>query len=421
MPIQLLLVISALVVVVAKVTVTLHEREVCHKGIRTAAGRLCHAYASPKPKESASGVPLEEGAFGSLDAACGKYTWNVSNKDNQWGSCVNITEGVDSTDGQQYRYVTSNSVPPYYFNPYCPFGLASTCSANTTEQYCGGYCINGEPCPFPDLKCGVSQSQGFTALGDVWVAQSAYTKVPYEGNPTRSDRPGDMYEAVDQGSKTVMATTAVHLNGNSIQGPNDAGAINVDVAGFMLMCGGHVTPPVVTGAMAGQPMYHYHKAPDCTPQFLERSVPLDHNGTAQKHGTLFGYALDGFGLYGYEDVGGAMPVLDECGGHFGPVDDAKLEEVVYHYHATTYSPYHLACQGPALGKCADTQHGADFCGEGCGAEVCVQPGTKEVHLQQYVAKWNSTWLEKYTTNLQSGSHDTNLQGSPRKRTADVLV
>lgn len=367
-------------------------------GIRNAAGRICHAYASPKPKELIAGVPLEDN-FGALDPACAKHTWNSSSRDNNWGSCVNITVGVDANDGKVYRYITSNSVPPYYFNPYCPFGLARTCSNTTKQQYCGGYCIDNEPCPFPDLKCGMSKSQGFTDLGDVWVAQIQYTKLPIEGNPTRSDRPGDMYESVDRGSKSCMATTAVHLNGNSIQGPNDAGAINVDVAGFMLSCGGHVTPPVVVGPLAGQPIYHYHKAPDCTPQFLQHSVPVDHNGTAMKHGVLFGYALDGFGVYSYGDLRGMAPVLDECGGHFGAVEEDKLHEITYHYHATTYSPYHLACQGPALGKCHTTQHGADFCGEGCGAEVCAQPGTTKVDLQAYLAKWNSTWLDKYTNNL----------------------
>lgn len=382
--------------------ITQKERELCHMGVRTSAGRLCHAYAAPKPKELTSGVPLEDN-FGALQPACANYTWNESSKDNNWGSCVNLTVGTDKNDSKKYRYFTSNSVPPYYFNPYCPFGLARTCSNNTKQKYCGGYCIDDEAttCPFPNLKCGISKSQGFTELGDVWVAQIQYTKVPFEGNPTRADRPGDMYEAVDRGSKTTMATTAVHLNGNSIQGPNDAGAINVDVAGFMLMCGGHVTPPVVTGAMAGQPMYHYHKAPDCTPQFLKRSVPVDHNGTAKKHGVLFGYAIDGFGLYGYEDLQGAVPVLDECGGHFGAVDEDKLDEVAYHYHATTYSPYHLACQGPALGKCNTTQHGANFCGEGCGAQVCAQPGTSKPALQSYLSKWNSTWFGKYTNNLGS--------------------
>ena len=74
--------------------------------------------------------------------------------------------------------------------------------------------------------------------------------------------------------------------------------------------------------------------------------------------------------------------------------------VVYHYHATTYCPYHMACQGPALGQCNRTQYGqphlrpqgvtergignANFCGKGCGADVCVQPGTPEPALRHYL-------------------------------------
>ena len=56
---------------------------------------------------------------------------------------------------------------------------------------------------------------------------------------------------------------------------------------------------------------------------------------------LMGWALDGFGIYSYQDVGGAAPVVDECGGHFGPVDTGAVE---YHYHSRQIVPYHLACQ-----------------------------------------------------------------------------
>lgn len=66
------------------------------------------------------------------------------------------------------------------------------------------------------------------------------------------------------------------------------------------------------------------------------------------------------------------------GGHFGPTDASDMSNITYHYHSTTYTPYHLACQGPALGQCSRTQNGVDFCGPGCGAEVCAQPGTKKV-------------------------------------------
>ena len=31
---------------------------------------------------------------------------------------------------------------------------------------------------------------------------------------------------------------------------------------------------------------------------------------------------DGYGLYGYLDIGGATPVVDECGGHFGYTNDS---------------------------------------------------------------------------------------------------
>ena len=54
-----------------------------------------------------------------------------------------------------------------------------------------------------------------------------------------------------------------------------------------------------------------------------------------------GWAMDGFGIYAYQDVGGAAPVVDECGGHFGPTDTGEVE---YHYHSRTIVPYHLACQ-----------------------------------------------------------------------------
>ena len=59
---------------------------------------------------------------------------------------------------------------------------------------------------------------------------------------------------------------------------------------------------------------------------------------------LMGWAMDGFGIYAYQDVGGTAPVVDECGGHFGPTDTG---EVAYHYHSRTIVPYHLACQGSA--------------------------------------------------------------------------
>jgi hypothetical protein len=358
----------------AHLAMDMQLRSVCHRGVRSVNGRMCDYYKTPKT--------LQDDVFPTLDEACTTVTWQTANesyyagKTGKWGNCVNMTQD------EQFRYVTSNQIPDYYFNPYCPFGVGA------------GYCIPDEPCPFPTLICGESKSGGFTEYGDVWVPLLSHYKIPLEGNPCLEDRPADMYQVAAGGYKDQGPATGVHLNGVSIQGPNDAGDVNVDEAGFQLMCGGHVTPPVDVG-----PIYHYHKAPDCGDAFLKASIPVAHGGDPTKHGTLFGYALDGFGIYSYEDIGGAAPILDECGGHFGPVNDNSTE-VVYHYHATTYTPYHLACQGPALGKCEQVQHGANFCGKGCGADVCVQPGTERADLEKYIKRFDSTetWLSKHSIN-----------------------
>jgi len=92
---------------------------------------------------------------------------------------------------------------------------------------------------------------------------------------------------------------------------------------------------------------------------------------------------------------GATPIVDECGGHFGPTDTGEIE---YHYHSRAIVPYHTACQGPSLSQCAGTQRGTNYCHPGCGADVCVQPGTSEDDLRTYLAQWDPTWLDKYTTN-----------------------
>mmetsp|Transcript_35318 Transcript_35318/g.94621 ORF Transcript_35318/g.94621 Transcript_35318/m.94621 type:complete len:373 (+) Transcript_35318:324-1442(+) len=309
-----------------------------------------------------------------------------------WGSCMNMSD-----DGE-YRYAISNSLPDFYMNPYCPLGVGY------------GYCIGDEDCIFDGMYCGgesVGDSLGYTPYGDVWYPMLSYYKVPMVGNPTRSDRPGSMYDAVDEGEKNIGAAVGFTIqNGVSIQGPNDAGDYNIDEAGFILPCGGHVTPPtdatILDQPDGTPPLYHFHKAPDCLDAFVTNDKPYSHNSTADQHGLLFAYSLDGFGIYTYTDLAGAAPVLDECGGHFGPTADDD-DAVVYHYHASTATPYHLACQGPALGKCSDTQHGVDFCGVGCGAEVCAQPGTSVDELASYVAEWNTTWLESYTNNIADAS------------------
>jgi len=435
-----------------------------------------------------------------LDDSCYTVKWEDSNTTDNWGNCFKMV--TDDT----HRYITTNQVPDYYFGAYCPIGLGL------------GYCVQAEidkgMCMFPNLTCGEDNGPGSSPFGDVWVPQKANYKIPLKGNPTRSDRPYSMYDASKVGAeKTVPPATGVAINGIAIQGPTDAGDVSIDLAGFELPCGGHVTPPLGSGesslfpkhpqadatsedqfwppprptrhpppprptrgppptrpprptrrpppsrrppptrrppppsekpsqppsdrpypppsrsqppsgrprssphsgrpypppmsgspppspsggppGIGGPPLYHYHKAADCLMPFRNASIEISAGGKPKTHAQLMGYALDGFGIYAYQDIHGAAPVVDECGGHFGPVDTG---EVVYHYHAKTYVPYYLACQGPALGNCKSTQGAADYCGSGCGAEVCVQPGTTRRGLEDYLNQWDDGWLSKYTVN-----------------------
>jgi hypothetical protein len=86
---------------------------------------------------------------------------------------------------------------------------------------------------------------------------------------------------------------------------------------------------------------------------------------------LFGYALDGFGIYGPRGDDGKMVTnaqLDECHGHAHPVMwDGKMQNI-YHYHLNNEFPYAIGCfRGPvnydqALGsadlKAHNKPHGA---------------------------------------------------------------
>eukprot|EP00698_Gefionella_okellyi_P018411 TRINITY_DN5513_c0_g1_i3.p1 TRINITY_DN5513_c0_g1~~TRINITY_DN5513_c0_g1_i3.p1 ORF type:complete len:192 (-),score=33.42 TRINITY_DN5513_c0_g1_i3:21-596(-) len=136
---------------------------------------------------------------------------------------------------------------------------------------------------------------------------------------------------------------------------------------------------------------------------------------------LLGYGKDGFGLYGFQDGGGSglactvtcvgatcsdgcnaanfetchcqpgywtgdsycnttgltgtcerKPVVDGCGGHFGPVTGGGTA-LVYHYHSRRSVPFTLGCYGPSWGQCASkysTMMGANAA-QSCHAECPV--------------------------------------------------
>lgn len=95
------------------------------------------------------------------------------------------------------------------------------------------------------------------------------------------------------------------------------------------VCGGHVDP----GGW-----YHWHATASDIATPLEGAGLVNDCELTQDSAALFGYAFDGFAIFGHTDAGGVMPTdLDECNGHIGNVDG------VYHYHATETFPNLPTC------------------------------------------------------------------------------
>jgi hypothetical protein len=64
------------------------------------------------------------------------------------------------------------------------------------------------------------------------------------------------------------------------------------------------------------------------------------------HSPLFGYALDGFGIFGPRGVDGKMVTnaeLDECHGHTHPVEWNGSIQNIYHYHLNREYPFAVGC------------------------------------------------------------------------------
>ena len=99
-------------------------------------------------------------------------------------------------------------------------------------------------------------------------------------------------------------------------------------------CGGHVDP----GGW-----YHWHAtATDIDTVFTHEHVDAACENVEQDQTAKFGYAFDGFAIYGSREADGSLPEnLDECGGHIGSVEGAKGE--VYHYHASESFPNLPTC------------------------------------------------------------------------------
>ena len=87
--------------------------------------------------------------------------------------------------------------------------------------------------------------------------------------------------------------------------------------------------------------YHYHG-------YSWKCFP--NTGSTREHSPLFGYALDGFGIYGPRGEKGKLVTnadLDECHGHKGLIKWDGVLKVMYHYHLNNEFPYGPGCfRGP---------------------------------------------------------------------------
>ena len=309
------------------------------------------------------------------------------------------------------RIIESNSVPVNHPGPYCPLGSGK------------GYCVEAS-CIFNSFNISCA------APGDLPGAEYLRLEVPATPDPTEASRPRTvLLEDAPIGIGVGMAvhnTGIVFMQGTEVDGMNvDVGFTATDGGFPMDECGGHVTPPlgllgdgtIARSIGVSSALYHFHKAPMC------------HTSTDSEtgHSTQEGWAADGVELYGPHDVNGTAPVLDECNGHFGPVPDGGADPVTYHYHTVDVdhynatdgerlAPYILGCFGPAQGKCEELQSVTSggsvqspvrnvYCGAGCGADLCVQPGTPPVVLRAYLLRVSGrssedldAWLASRTTN-----------------------
>jgi YHYH protein len=131
----------------------------------------------------------------------------------------------------------------------------------------------------------------------------------------------------------VGGTIGVMTTGIPLFSAFDAGGRDAVAHEIQDRCGGHPQ-------MSGQ--YHYHSLSAC----------IADTGPKRSHSKLVGWALDGFGIYGYRGQGGEVMTtakLDACHGHTHVVSWRGKRVRMYHYHATRDFPYMVACyRGKAI-------------------------------------------------------------------------
>lgn len=158
----------------------------------------------------------------------------------------------------------------------------------------------------------------------------------------------------DAVTPTPFGAIGVLVSGAALFNPYEAGGgvaldtnFEIDGAAFIDACNGH---PDENGT------YHYHGVPYCITDAVD---------TPGEHSVMIGLLLDGYPVYGPQDLGGATPTdLDVCKGHFGPTPE--FPDGTYHYHLLESGTYSIDCFHGVVQR-TDSDHGETGAAPGGGA------------------------------------------------------
>jgi hypothetical protein len=188
------------------------------------------------------------------------------------------------------------------------------------------------------------------------AAYDIYSKLPVQGYSSAAEIPIGPYEL----DVTLPRNPQVSDKANCLPSLVTGVAIQTGVtwhADVALDSNNRFLDPVSavpTDSCWGHPymnQYHYHGYSwKCFPD----------QGKPMEHSPLFGYALDGFGVFGPLGEDGMMVTndqLDECHGHSHEIDWDGGKRQMYHYHVNNEYPYSIGCfRGTPIKIPANLQH-----------------------------------------------------------------
>ncbi len=261
------------------------------------------------------------------------------------GALVSPTEIVDCTldngaAAQCARYVVKYLPDALEIGPFCPATLDDVGGIwHWDGDKAGVYRIDGDFLRMLD-------AQGYTFFNENGEVHTFDIRIegPTEPNECiQGSVDSDVEMTVLIPANPVMADEPTNLEtvsqvGIGLDGvPIFADAPSVLDTGHMPAldtCGGHVDP----GGW-----YHWHAtATDVNAIYESEGVTAECVNVEQDQTAQFGYAFDGFAMFGPLNHDGSVPEdLDACGGHMGLTQDGGAP--VYHYHSGNTFPNLPTC------------------------------------------------------------------------------